>query len=195
MLTEVPGWPGATRGTRFLRTLPVVFPCALILLLAGWSFAVAEPRIRNDRVARRPLLALERDIASLRSSYSDHEARDLAGSAAQLSRSLISGPAEAEPVLADLKRSALELHWVGDFKAAQACSAVAGAGQVAYLPVRVALASASDNQQPFPTLLAFLDRVPAFGKRADLTRLLIHADEDGRYSVLADLRLACRVDR
>jgi hypothetical protein len=172
--------------------LPIVFPCAALLLLVGWRILAGEPRIRADRDAHQPLVSLEEQISTLRLKCSDQEARAAAAQASELSGQLLSGSGEAAAVLGTLAREAQDRQWVATFKPAAAWAPAPEGAQIAFLPVRAALAPAPGNAQPFSTLLALLAQVPHVGKRIDFTRLSIHADEPGQYVVQANFRLFCR---
>lgn len=192
-LTEVPGWPDAPRWMRWRRALPLLIPCVAILALLGWNAAFLDPKIRAERAAHQPLFSLEEEIAALRLSCSDQQATELEAKAGAAAALLLGGPAEVGPLLQTFKKEAISRNWEATFQAgdASAESPVADA-PVVFLPVRGKLASPAGNPGSFPALLALLERYSSTGKRIDLTRLAIRADEQGRYAVELNLRLASR---
>ena len=192
LFTEVPGWPDAPRAMRLRRILPVIIPCLAMVLLAGWNVAIRDPRIRSERAVHQPLLALEDEIASLRLSFSEQQAEDLAARSAGVAKLLLSGPAELGPLLHTFKKEAATRHWEASFIAGDPAGELPEAdAQVFFLPVRGKLAAAAANPGSFPALIALLERFSSDEKRIDLTRLAIRADEQGRYAVELNLRLAC----
>ena len=192
-LTDVPGWPDAPKWMRWRRALPILIPCSAILVLVFWSVAVRDPQIRAARAAHQPLFALEEEIAALRLKCSEQQATELATKSAAVADLLLREPAELGPWLHTLKQEAVNRKWEANFQAGDASAETPDAAdQVIFLPVRGRLASTADNPASFSALLALLDRYSSTGKRIDLTRLAIRADEQGRYAVELNLRLACR---
>ena len=193
LLTEVPGWPDAPQWMRWRRALPIVAPCAAILGLVIWNAAFRDPHIRAERAAHQPLFALEEVIAALRLNCSEQQATELATKSAKVGDLLLGSPAELGPLLQTFKREATKRNWEANFQAGDASAETPdAAAQVIFLPVRGKLASSAGNPGSFPALLALLDGYSSTGKRIDLTRLAIRADEQGRYAVELNLRLACR---
>jgi hypothetical protein len=192
LFTEVPGWPDAPRWMRVRRVLPLIIPCTAMLLLAGWNLAVWEPHIRAERAAHQPLMALEEEIATLRLSCSQQQAEELAARSAGVAKLLLGGPAELGPLFLNWKKEAMDRHWESAFQAGDASAeAPAADAQVFFLPVRGKLTSPAGNPGAYSALIALLERFSSAEKRIDLTRLAIRADEQGRYAVELNLRLAC----
>lgn len=192
-LTEVPGWPDAPKWMRWRRALPIILPCTSILALVIWNASFRAPQIRAERAAHQPLFSLEEEIASLRLNCSEQQATELAAKSAAVADLLLGSPAELGPLLQTFKKEALSRNWEGSFQAGDASAEMTDAdAQVVFLPVRGKLASPAGNPGSFPALLALLERYSSTGKRIDLTRLAIRADEQGRYAVELNLRLACR---
>ena len=193
LFTEVPGWPDAPRWLRLRRALPFLLPCTAMVLLAGWNATVRNPAIRAERTAHQPLLALEEENAALRMSCSEQQAGELATRSAAVGRVLLEEPAELGPLLHTLKKEASDRHWEANFKAGETSDETPPDDtQVIFLPVRGKLVSPAGNPGSFSALLALLERVSSAEKRIDLTRLAFRADEQGRYAVEVNLRLACR---
>lgn len=192
-LTEVPGWPDASHAMRLRRALPILVPCAAMLGLLLWNLAVRDPAVRRERAAHQPLLALEREIEALRAGCSDQQAVESAARATETAERLLAGADATGTQLRQLKAAAGELGWEGNFVANDtSLDAPAAGAELVFLPVRARLAPAAENTRQLPSLLALLDRLPATGKRIELTRLAVHADEAGRYAVELNLRLAAR---
>lgn len=192
LFTEVPGWPDAPRHMRWRRILPLLIPGAAMLLLAGWNAAVRDPQIQAERAVHQPLLSLEEEIEALQVSCSEQQAKELAARSAGASQLLLSGPEALGPWLHTLKKAALDRHWEANFQAGDAAIETPEAdAQVIFLPVRGKLTSAADNPGSFPALIALLEQFSSAEKRIDLTRLAIRADEQGRFAVELNLRLAC----
>jgi len=194
LLSEVPGWPDAPPAMRFRRALPVIAPLAAMLLLGGWTWAVRNPRIHTERAAHQPLLALEDEIAGLRVDCSDQQAADLATRSAQTARLLLDAKTELKPLLHSLKEEAAKRQWNGSFLVGEAPgNTPASDDAVIFLPARGKLTPAAGlNAGAFPSLLAVIEQFSSLEKRIDLTRLAIRADEQGRYAVELNLRLACQ---
>ena len=192
LFTEVPGWPDAPRQMRWRRGFPILIPCAAMLLLAVWNATIRDPHIRAERAVHQPLLALEDEIEALRVNCSEQQAGELAGRSAGAARLLLGGPAELGPLLRNLKKEALDRNWAAGFQAGDASDETpADDVQVLFLPVRGKLTSAAGNPGSFPALIALLEQFSSAEKRIDLTRLTIRADEQGRFAVELNLRLAC----
>jgi hypothetical protein len=171
--------------------MPIALPAAAMLALFGWKLAVSDPGDRVERAGRQPLLRLEKEVAMLRLSCPDREARDLRSRAVEAAKSLMKGPQDANSVLGSLQKSASEQGWEATFQASKALTGAGGNGSsVGYLPAKGKLQPAAGNQRPWETLLPLLDRVSAPEQPIDLTRLAIRADEEGRISVETGLRLA-----
>ena len=193
LLTDVPGWPDAPQWMRWRRALPLLLPCAVILLLVIWNTAVRDPRIRAARAVHQPLFAMEEEIATLRMACSEQQAAELAARSAGAAKFLLRSPAELAPILRELKKEATDRHWEANFQASDTSAETPAAdAQVDFLPVRAKLAVTSAKAGSFPELIALLERYSSTGKRIDLTRLAIRADEQGRYAVELNLRLACQ---
>ena len=194
VLTEVPGWPDAPRSVRFRRALPFILPCVAILLLTGWNYAVRNPQMVAQRAAHGPLLALKDEIDALRLDCSDRQALEVAARAAGVSRMILDGPQQLGPILQLLKKEAADRHWEANFQAGEVADGALPAGaQLIFLPARAKLAPPAGQPGSVAGLLALLEQYSAAEKRIDLTRLAIRADEQGRYAVEVNLRLACFV--
>lgn len=191
VLTEVPGWPDAPAWARLRRALPVVLPGAGMAAIVAWSVWVHGPRVAAQRAALQPLLALEEEISTLQLACSEQQASELAGRAAAANRVLLEKPEEVAPFLRALKKEAAERGWEGNFLASESTAEPAAEGaRISYLPVRARLTPAANNAEPFPSLLALLERLSSAGKRIDLMRLAIRADDQRWQSVELNLRLA-----
>jgi hypothetical protein len=190
-LSEVPDRPHAPRALRVRRALPIALPSLAILALLGWKLAVSDPHARAQRAAGAPLLALEEETTSLRLACSDKEARDLAVQAAESARSFLKSPSELGPALGGLEKLANREGWEGGFQPMDTVIQPPGEGALTgVLAAKGTLKPAPENQRPWPTLLLLLDDLSTWDKQIALTRLVIRADEQGRYSVEAGLRLA-----
>ena len=193
LLTDVPGWPDAPQWMRWRRASPLLIPCVVILLLALWHVAIRDPRIRAERATQQPLLSVEEEIAGLRMACSEQQAVELAARSAVATQLLLASPKELGPILHELKKEATDRHWEASFQASDTSAETPAAdAQVDYLPVRAKLSAASAQAGACAELIALLERYSSTGKRIDLTRLTIRADEQGRYAVELNLRLACQ---
>lgn len=197
MLTEVPGWPDAPKKVRFRRALPVLIPCAIILLLLAWNRGVRDPRLASERASHQALLEQDREIEALRLEISEQEVAELAARAASAERRIIADANELAAVLADLTGRASRAHWDGIFQASD-LSTGAGADPSApsaspvFFSARAKLVSRPGSDGKFSSLLTLLDGFSTSEKRIDLTRLAIRADEQGRYTAELNLRLPGR---
>lgn len=193
MLTEVPGWPDAPKQVRLRRALPILIPCAAILLLLAWNTIVRDPHILGERATHQILLAQEKEIDALRLGVSEQQAGELAARAAQIERQLLKGPQELAPILEVFKKQAAERHWEGSFLASDlSTGSPTPNAEIIFIPARAKLTASSSTPEAFSGLIALLDQVSSAEKRIDLTRLWIRADEQGRYTAELNLRLVSR---
>jgi hypothetical protein len=189
VLTEVPGWPDAPALPRFRRALPILVPCAAMLVLLVWNFAIHSPRVRAESQVLEPLIALESEILALRTS-SDQERAELAERTATAQRTLLDGENEPSAFLRTLKKEAADRGWEASFHASETSEEPAAeALLVAYVPVRVRMKPVTANTDPYGSLQALLGRFASSPKRIDLMRLAIRADEKRWQSVELNLRL------
>lgn len=193
LLTEIPGWAEPSRVMRLRRALPILLPLAALLLLVGWNLAVRDPLQRATRREHAHLLGLERDIAALREIVTDQQAAESASRAREMAQRLQTGPEAITAQLAQLKSTAEEFGWDATFQASDTSLDTATDGAaLMFLPVRARLAPQAANPAQLPSLLGLLERIPTSGKRIELTRLAVRADEQGKYAVELNLRLAAR---
>ena len=194
MLTEVPGWPDAPWWPRLRRALPVVIPCAGMLLMAVWHFAFHAPRVRVETAEVLPLLALEDEVSMLQIASSDQQVAELAERAAAATRLLLASREEAGAFLRGLKKEASDRGFESTFVSSDVSSEPIGeATLVSYVPVRGKLTPVPANTDPFGSLLALLDRFASLGKRIDLMRMAIRADEQKWQTIEVNFRLVCPV--
>lgn len=190
LLTEVPGWPDAPRRVRFRRALPILIPCAAILLLLGWNKSYRDPRIEAERASYQALVAQDRELDLLRATCSEQQAAELATRRAKVAQMVLNDPKELGPLLKDLKKAAADHGWNGTFQASDLSTDAPGAEtQLTFLQARAKLAPSPGNKEAFSSLLALFERFSTVDKRIDLTRVWIRADEQGRYAVELNLRL------
>ena len=193
LLTAVPDWPDAPAWARLMRALPILLPVAAMLALTGWKLGVRDPRLRAETSAVRPLLQLENQISTLRLNCSDQQARDLAERSEEMTRVLLPDPAKLNVAVETAQAIARQQHWEGSFQTGSGVDAPAEGAATAFCRIRARFDPAADNAERFPTLVRMLDALSQGKPRIDLTRLAIRADEEGRYSVEALLRLQYRV--
>jgi len=194
ILTEVPGWPDAPRKLRIKRLIPIALPAAVMLLLVLWSLAWRAPRIRAERVAHQPVMALEEEVTNLRLTYSEQQASEIAAHADEASHILLSDPNQLPATLEKLKEAARTFGWEATLNATAAPTPPAPTeAQIYFLPSRGKLVPIAGNAQPFSSLLACLEKLPSSDQWIDLIRLTLRADEQGRHTVEIYLRSACRV--
>ena len=194
MLTEIPGWPDAPKKVRVRRSLPILVPCVVILLLLVWNKTVRDPSMRNERASHQALLDQDKEIDALRMSISEQEAAELAAKSAKAERQILKDPAEVAPILKKFKDLAVEKHWEGSFQPSDLSTGTApdSDAQLVFSFARAKLASPPENPQAFSSLLALIDQFSAADKRIDLTRLDIRADEQGRYLAELNFRFVRR---
>jgi hypothetical protein len=191
LLTEVPGWDDAPPAVRLRRTLPIVLPCAGIAAVLTWSLGWQAPQIRAEREAHAPQIAIEAEIESLQLAYSEQQTVELAERAAQAERLLLATPSDLAPYLRTLKKEAADRGWEVAFFPAEPVTEAAETGALlTYQPVRVKFAPVAGHAEVYASLLALLERFSTSGRRIDLMRLAIRADENRWQTVEANLRLA-----
>ena len=138
----------------------------------------------------RPLFALENDITTLELACSEQQATELAQQAEAATRSLLAGSAALPEFLASLKAEAATRGWDAKWVTSDASSAgPTTSGPVIYLPVRGKLVPRAGMADPFASLLSLLERFSSSGKRIDLIRLAIRADEGHWTAVELNLRV------
>jgi hypothetical protein len=191
LIYAVPGWPEAPFRLCLRRALPILIPCLGLLGIAGWELGVEQPRQRAVRAANAPLVAAEEEITALQLKWSERQATALAVEAARVSRALLPSPAAVPAALDGLAAAAAALNWRANFHAATAAAPeIAPGSPIGFVLARGRLEPFPENEHPFASLLAFVEQFGTDEKGIDLTRLAIRADEEGRYSVEATLRLA-----
>jgi len=191
LLTEIPGWPDAPLWPRLRRMLPIAIPCVATAVIAIWTYGIQAPRFDAEVAALQPFAALEQEISSLQ-LFSEQEATELKERVALTSRSLLETPQELAPFLKSLKKEASDRGWEANFQASDLSGDPAGDGAVvAYLPVRGRLVPSVGNSDQFSSLLALLERLSTVGKRIDLMRVSIRADEQKWHAVELNFRLVC----
>lgn len=194
MLTEVPGWPDAPAWARFRRALPVLLPVAGVALIAVWHFAIHAPRVRAETARSLPLIALEDEIAMLQIACSEQQVAELAERASAASRLLLDSPAEVGGFLRGLKKEAADRGFDATFVSSDISGESAPEGAVvSYIPVRGKLSPSAGNAEPFTQLLSLLDRFTTSGKRIDLMRVAVRADEHKWQAVEVNFRLVCPI--
>jgi len=177
---------------RVRRALPILVPSLALSLLLGWSLLLREPKIEAERSAHQPLVSLREDVDRLEIACSEQQAKELATRTTEASLVLVE-ESELGPILRSLKQRAVEQGWEATFQTTNRSDEASPEGaQIVYLPAHGKLSTKAGNPQTFPRLLAFLDQLTVSPKRIDLTRLAIRADEQGRYFVELNFRLACR---
>lgn len=190
ILTEVPGWPDAPAWVRMRRAMPVVFPCMALVLLLDWNLLYHAPRAREQRLALQPLLALQDEIAALKLMGSAQQAAELADRAAEASRLLLDSPADLASLLATLKKEATDRGWEASFVPTDPeNSRPAPQAAVGFLPVRAKLVPQPANADAFGSFMDLMNRFSAMGKRIDLIRLGVRADEHRWHVVDLNLRV------
>jgi hypothetical protein len=176
--------------------LPLLIPATALLLLTGWNLAVRGPRIRAERNAHRPLIALADEVDALRLGASDQQAADLAAQSAAASRLLLEDPQQISGLLRSLKKMSAGHGWEANFQAIDTPpDSTEDDTTAGFVNARGRLSPAPANSDRFSSLLALLEEFSTAEKRIDLTRLGIRADEQGRYAVELNLRVACRLFR
>ena len=196
ILTEVPGWPDAPVGMQLRRAMPVLVPCAAMVLLLDWQLLVHAPRVREQRTALAPLVALETEVETLKIACSGQQVEELAAGAALASRLLIDAPAALPDFLAALKTNAAGHGWEANFVAADVGGSVPFDGAVVgYLPVRAKMVPLPGNADVFGSFVELMARFSGSEKRIDLIRLSVRADEDRWQLVELNFRLAYPLHR
>lgn len=197
MLTEIPGWPDAPKKVRLRRALPILIPCAAILLLLAWNKGVRDPYIARERASHQALLEQDREIESLRLGISEQQIAELTARTALAERQTIGDPKELSAVLANLTSQAAAHHWEGSFQESDLSTGAVETSRpesdsLTFFPARAKLVSKPGDPGAFSSLLALLGQFSESEKRIDLTRLGIRADEQGRYTAEFNLRLVGR---
>jgi hypothetical protein len=178
ILTEVPGWPDAPPWVRMRGAMPVVLPCMLMVLLLDWNIIYHGPRVQDQNSVLGPLQAAEDESSSLRLVCADQTMSQVARNAEQAAAQLIATPDELPALLRTMKQMASDQGWEATFTAADPGTTTSAQGaMVGYLPVRAKMTPRPDNADRFTSFNAFMDRFSGTGKRIDLIRLAVRADE------------------
>jgi hypothetical protein len=195
MLTEVPGWPDAPKKIRIRRSLPIVIPCTLMLLIVLWNKGVRDPYILSERAANQALIDQQKEVESLSLAVSEEQAGALSARTAVAEKQTLADSKELAPLLESMKRQAADKLWEGNFQPSNLSSTDAappGDSLIFFLPGRAKIAASAANKEAFVSLLALLDQFSATEKRIDLTQLGIRADEQGRYTAELGFRFVGR---
>ena len=195
MLTEVPGWPDAPKKIRIRRSLPIVIPCALMLLIVLWNKGVRDPYILGERAANQALIDEQKEVESLSLAVSEEQAGELSARMALAEKQTIADSKALAPLLDRMKRQAADKLWTGNFQPSNLSAtdeAPAPDSLVFFLPARAKITASEGNKEAFVSLLALLDQFSSAEKRIDLTQLGIRADEQGRYTADLSFRFVGR---
>lgn len=191
ILTEVPGWADAPVSMRLRRAMPVVLPCTAMVLLLDWTVLYHGPRVREQQAVLQPLIDLESEIAMLRLSCPEQQIKELSDRAAMATQLLLDSPAQLPDFLRGLKTDAAARGWDANFIPSDpAANAPAPGAVVGYLPVRAKLVPLPGNSDVFNSYLGLMDHFSSSGKRIDLIRLAVRADEHRWHLVEINFRLA-----
>lgn len=192
ILTEVPGWSDAPMSVRLLRTVPIALPCVGIALLLVWNLGWHVPEVHAERASHTSLLMLEAEIENLKLASSEQQTVELSARADQVSRLLVNTPEELALLFRSLKKEATDRGWDASVHPGElgAEPAVPGS-QIRFLPVRVKFTPVAGHPEVYTSLLDLLERYSSTGKRMELTRMAIRADEHRWQSVEANYRVAC----
>lgn len=190
ILTEVPGWPDAPFGARFVRSLPIVIPTIAIIGIAVWDLAYYAPKRAEQRALIAPLAQLEQEISALQIASSEQQVAELAVRSATASRLLVDAT-DVPALFKELKAAAAAKGWDATFVRGEVAEEAPGDAPsgIMYLPVRAKFRAQPGNTDRFSSFLTFLDQLSSGGKRIDLTRVAIRADESHWQTVEANLRL------
>jgi hypothetical protein len=193
VLSEVPGWPDAPRWMRVRRLLPALVPALGASALIGWNTAIREPARNTEQAAHAHLFALESDLADLRSRWSEQQASDLATRATEVGALLLDQPAAATPWLGALAEAARSRGWDASIQVYDLPDASTGAaGGIVFVSALARLQPTAPLAEPLRAILGLLEQFSSSGKRIDLTRMVVRADEPGRPSLEINLRVASR---
>lgn len=196
ILTEVPGWPDAPVSMRLRRAMPVVLPCTAMVLLLDWTVLFQAPRVHEQQAALQPLLAVESEIATLKLACPEQQVKELVDRAAVASQLLLDSPGELPEFLDALKKDAADRGWDANFVPSDpAANAPAAGAVVGYLPVRGKLIPLPGNSNVFNSYMGLVEHFSATGKRIDLIRLAVRADEHRWRLVEMNFRLAYPLPR
>ena len=195
MLTEVPGWPDAPKKIRIRRSLPIMIPFVLVVLILLWNKAVRDPYIAAERASHQALIDQQREIEGLSLTISAEQAGELATRSAKAEKQVVGEAKDLAPVLEAMKQQASEKGWAGNFQLSNLSSTddvPATDALVVYLPARAKITAAAGSKDAFASLLGLLDQFSGAEKRIDLTQLGIRADEQGRYTAELGFRFVGR---
>lgn len=196
ILTEVPGWPDAPVSMQLRRAMPVLLPCAGMVLLLDWNLLFHAPRVREQGTALSPLLNLEAELSTLRLVSSAQQLQETADRAAAASHLLLASPADVPSFLQSLKADATRGGWDATFIPSDPANSPQPEGAVVgFVPVRAKLIPLPANEEVFASLLQFTERLSASEKRIDLIRLAVRADEHRWQLVELNFRLCYALPR
>jgi hypothetical protein len=192
-LTAVPGQPLASGKVRFRHAVPILGPCLLLLVLGSWRVGVLDRHVEKGRRDGAPWVALDAEVASLGVQYSEMEARDLKVKSDLVARTLFAGQAEVDAAMDRVRHEARANGWDAQFQPVDWGAAVqAQDSLVSRLNARGALRPLRGNSAQWASLLVLLKQFSGPDKQIGLTRLVVRADEEGRYFVEVTLALTCR---
>jgi hypothetical protein len=160
-----------------------------MLLLLVWNLALHAPRVRAQRAELAPLVELEAGISTRRLAYSEQQVSEIAERAAAANRLLLE-PAELAEFLRSLKQEAADRGWEASFFPSDAADDPAEGAVLSYIPVRAKMTPSRGNADSFTSFMGWLERFSSSGKRIDLIRLAVRADERRWHLVELNFRLA-----
>jgi hypothetical protein len=192
----VPGWPDAPVSMQLRRAMPVLLPCAGMVMLLDWNLLFHAPRVDDQQRALQPLLSLEAKISDLHLVSSEQHLQDASEKAAVASESLLTSPSDVPQFLSSLRKQAADRGWDATFIASDpANNAPAQGAVVGHIPVRAKLVPLPGNREMFGSLLGLLDGISSSEKRIDLIRLGVRADEHRWQLVELNFRLCYALPR
>jgi len=190
-LTVIPGWPDAGRVARTFYVLPLAVPFIVLLLLWVWDRCVRLPEMRAVREASQPAVLLEAEVAELRATWPETASAESAAATARAVQEAIQNAVDLDAQLAAMRACATAQGWTATLHASDPdLQPAATSAPIVFQTVRGRLTPVASNQVCFASLLTLLDRLIPAGKRGGITRLAVHADEQGHITAELGVRFA-----
>lgn len=165
-----------------------------IAAILSWNYGYYTPRARTEKMLQQPMLDLEKEISALQ-IISSQQLAELNERATVVSHLLVNNAQDLPALLEELKTTIGKSGWDATFQVSDTSDRPASTEplQIAFLPVRAKFRPQASNQDRFSSLVAVLEQLSSSGKRIDLTRVTIRADDSRWQPVEVNLRLICPV--
>lgn len=194
-LSDVPGWPDAPARVRFRRFLPIFVPCVGIASLLAWWVLAHRPHVRSLEIKYAPAVELAREVDRLKLKWSDNETIELESRAEAASKQLLDDPEAVPALLAQIRDGCDDVGWDASLQAFDSGDEMTIEGTpIEFVPVLAKLTPRPEATDVCGSLVGILERIHSHAIWTDLTRMEVHANDDGIEVVEMNLRVGLLKD-